>query len=249
MAAGVWSEVDIAGHPADLFEPSQRNPHGWVLIYLHGVHEARIVDKQPFVDFFEQHGLPVVCPQTRRSWWTDRICEEFDPEISAEKYVVDRVLPFIAEKLEAQPPQIGLFGTSMGGQGSLRLGYKYPDLFPVVSAISPAIDYHKRMQDGEDETLGLMYRDPEQARQDTAILHVHPLNWPRHVWFSCDPIDDRWHDGAERLRMKLASLGIPFECDLETTGGGHGWEYYNTMANTALGFLLERLERERLRVV
>ena len=25
--------------------------------------------------------------------------------------------------------------------------------------------------------------------------------------------------------MKLAALGIPHECDLETSGGGHGFEY------------------------
>ena len=62
-----------------------------------------------------------------------------------------------------------------------------------------------------------MYRDAEQARQDTATLHIHPLNWPRHQWFCCDPADYRWHDSADRLRMKLYSLGVPYECDLETT--------------------------------
>ncbi len=245
---GVWSEVQIAGHPADVFEPANRNPHGWVLLYLHGVHEARLLDKRPFVDLFERHGLPVVCPQTRRSWWTDRICPEFDTEISAERYVVEKVVPFLADHFQATPAQIGLFGTSMGGQGALRLAYKHPETFPVVAAIAPAIDYHQRMHDG-DEVLWEMYRDPEQARQDTAILHVHPLNWPRNVWFCCDPADERWHDSAERLRMKLTSLGIPFEHDLETEAGGHSWEYYHAMASTAMDFLVERLERERLRVV
>jgi hypothetical protein len=48
--------------------------------------------------------------------------------------------------------------------------------------------------------------------------------------------------------MKLYSLGIPHECDLETTGGGHGFDYYNRMADTSVRFLTERLEQERLRV-
>ena len=48
--------------------------------------------------------------------------------------------------------------------------------------------------------------------------------------------------------MKLAALGIPHECDLETTGGGHGFEYYNRMAGKALDFIAARLESERLRV-
>jgi hypothetical protein len=38
------------------------------------------------------------------------------------------------------------------------------------------------------------------------------------------------------------------EHDLETTGGGHGFEYYNRMVPKAMRFIVERLERERLRV-
>jgi hypothetical protein len=99
-----------------------------------------------------------------------------------------------------------------------------------------------------DETLAAMYRDSEAARQDTAILHIHPLNWPRHQFFCCDPADHRWWDSADRLRMKLWSLGVPFEADLETSGGGHGFGYYNMMAEKAVDFLARGLEEERLRV-
>jgi hypothetical protein len=121
----------------------------------------------------------------------------------------------------------------------------------VVVGISPAIDYQQRLRhpEDEDEPLFEMYPDPESARQDTATLHVHPLNWPRNIWFCCDPDDHRWHDSADRLRMKLYSLGIPHTCDLQTSGGGHGFEYYNRMAGTALQFLYDGLERERLRIV
>ena len=94
-----------------------------------------------------------------------------------------------------------------------------------------------------------MYRDAEDARQDTATLHIHPLNWPRNQFFCCDPTDYRWHESVDRLRMKLWSLGVPFECDLETIAGGHSFEYASHMAPRAIGFLAERLERERLRVV
>jgi hypothetical protein len=49
--------------------------------------------------------------------------------------------------------------------------------------------------------------------------------------------------------MKLASLGIPHEVDLDTEAGGHGFKYYNHMAEKAIGFLVERLEFERLRII
>jgi S-formylglutathione hydrolase FrmB len=244
---GNWTTEQVGGHPVDVFEPTKPSVHNYSVIYLHGVHLNRIDQQRPFVDEFERHGLRVVVPWTARSWWTDRICAEFDPHVSAEQHVINRILPWIAARFDARPTQIGLLGTSMGGQGALRFGFKYPQLFPVIAAISPAIDYHLRMREG-DETLEQMYADPEAARQDTVILHVHPLNWPRQLWFCCDPIDYRWHESADRLRMKLAALGIPFTADLDTTGGGHGFEYYNRMAKPAVGFIAEALERERRRV-
>ena len=134
--------------------------------------------------------------------------------------MVDNVLQFLGEQWNAAPPKIALLGTSMGGQGALRIAFKHPSKFPVTAAISPAIDYQLRWNEG-DETLLQMYSDPEAVRQDTATLHVHPLNWPRHIWFCCDPVDHLWHESAERLRSKLVALGIPHEHDLETSGGGH----------------------------
>ena len=239
-----WSEVVVGGHPCDLFEPATRNSHGYVLIYLHGVHLQRLTDKTEFCRQFEHHGVPVIAPMTQRSWWTDRICPEFDSELTAEQHLLRNVLPYVKERWGAEPPRVGLFGTSMGGQGALRMAYKYPHVFPVTAAISPAIDFQYRWEDG-DEMLQVMYPDPEAARQETALLYIHPLNWPRHQFFCCDPADSRWWDGTDRLRMKLGSLGVPYECDLESTGGGHGFDYYGLMAERTIGFLLERLDRER----
>jgi hypothetical protein len=34
---------------------------------------------------------------------------------------------------------------------------------------------------------------------------------------------------------------------LETIGGEHSWEYYERMAEPAMRFIADRLERERLR--
>lgn len=244
LTLGVWSKETVRGHICDVFEPQSRNPFGYGLIYLHGVHLQRLLDKPAFVAEFENFGLPVICPRTGRSWWTNRICPDFDPKIDAESYVVKEVIPFFESRFGIVPPRIGILGTSMGGQGALRLAYRRPDLFKVVAAISPAIDFHKRIAEG-DETLLAMFEDEESARQETAILHIHPLNWPKHQFFCCDPADERWWDSVDRLRMKLFSIGVPFEYDLTTTGGGHGFEYYNLMAPKAVKFVYDRLQRER----
>ena len=243
---GNWRDEQVAGHVCHLFEPQQRNPHGYVVIYLHGVHLGQLYDKPAFVQELEKHGLPVVAPVTQRSWWTDKICTEFDSSITAERFLLDEVMPFIEQQYSASPPAVALLGTSMGGQGALRFAYKYPDIFPTVAAISPAIDYQKRFS--FDETIPEMYSDAEAARQDTALLHIHPLNWPRNQFFSCCPMDHDWYDSSDRLKMKLWSLGVPHDCDLETEGGGHGFGYYNIMAEKAVQYLADKLDSERRRL-
>lgn len=218
------------------------------MLYLQGLQAARIKYQQGIVEQVERHAMRLIEPEGDFSWWVDRISLRFDPEISGERYVLEKVLPFLAESCQCQPPQIALLGASMGGQGALRLAYKHPDVFPVVGAVYPSIDFQRKV-DEADPVLSAMYRDAEEARQDTATLHIHPLNWPRHQFFCCDPADQRWHESADRLHMKLYSLGIPHECDLETTAGGHSWQYFEHMAPRIFQFLTEGLESERLRVV
>ena len=248
-SAGTWSQIDLVGHPCRLYEPPSPGPHNFTVVYLHCSEAASLRGYPPFVEQFDRHGLRVIEPVTSLSWWTDRIWPEFDATISSEAYVLQHALPYVAERWNSGPPQLALLGVSMGGQGALRMAYKYPNIFPTVAAISPAIDFQKRIDEGIDPGLDFMYGDAEAARQDSALLHIHPLNWPRNQFFCCDPTDTRWHDSADRLRMKLWSLGVPFESDLETEAGGHSFKYACHMAERAVGFIALRLDQERRRVV
>jgi len=245
---GKWACAEVAGHPCHIYDPPTPSEHGYVVLYLHGIEGCPLSEHPPFCREFDRYGLRVLAPMTGPSWWADRICKQFDPEMTVEQYLLERIVPHIAQRWGSKPPRIGLLGISMGGQGALRLAYKYPDQFPVAAAIAPAIDYQIRLEEG-DPVLSAMYRDAEAARQDTATLHIHPLNWPRHQWFCCDPADVRWHDSADRLRMKLFSLGVPHECDLETSAGGHSWQYFEHMAPRAVAFLADGLKSEQFRVV
>lgn len=245
---GAWSETSLAGHACDVFEPSTPSEHGYVVVYLHGRRQRRLSESAAYCGELARHGLRAIAPAAGRCWWTDKICPDFDPRISPLRHLLDNVLPHIAERWGAQPPRIALLGTGMGGQGALTAAFRYPNQFPIVAAVGPSIDYHLRFYDDDEPMLPAMYADAEAARQDTATLHVHPLNWPRNTWFAADPADAIWHEGAERLRMKLSALGVPHECDLEASAGGHDWPYYDLMAPRAMAFIVERLEHERRRV-
>lgn len=240
--AGHWQQIEIDGKTADVYEPAQRNDAGFVVLHLHGHGLETLKDNPVFTPELERHGLPCICPHGQRSWWTDTICTEFDPEISPVAFLYERIVPLIKERWNSAPPQIGLTGISMGGQGALQLAYRHAREFPVVAAISPAVDFHN--WHGQGLPLDDMFASKEAARQETATLQLHPLSWPRHQLLVCDPSDVDWFEGVERLAGKLSSSGILFESDLKTSAGGHSWDYFNHMAAKVIDFVVAGLEKE-----
>lgn len=249
-----WSRVTVAGHPCGVFEPPEALP-GRAVVMLHdldGVPWSRSDDLRAAV---ESAGLPTIAPLTGRSWWLDRIMPAFDRTMSPERFVRDAIVAEIGARFGVQPPGIALLGVGMGGQGALRLAYRHPGVFPIAAAIAPAIDFHLGMRHAADrddgelfDTLWETFGDVERARQDTAILHVHPLNWPRHQWFASSPDDLHWHDGASRLHGKLVALGIPHEAVLEPLPGESEAAFERRMAAAAVTFVVNALDKESRRI-
>ena len=234
-----WQTDSVDGRRVDVFVPqTELNPSS-VVLFLHGHGRVFLQENVTFSRLFQQHNLVAVCPDGQRSWWLDVVCREFDPAQSPQHWLMNSVLPFIERKYSIVPPNIALLGVSMGGQGALQLAFRYASKFPVVAAISPAVEFNQLY--GSGIPLDTMFPDAEAARQATVVLNLQPLAWPRHQFFCCDPEDTEWFDGAARLGMKLSSSGILHERDLETTGGGHSWDYFNRMAEMSLKHIVESL--------
>ena len=241
---GKWKRQDVDGHPCDLFFPEQPNPFGYAVIYLHDLSLQGLRGRSSFEHAFEKHGLRVIVPEGKRSWWSDKICVEFDNNRTAQNYILESLVPWLAAHWEVVPPKIAILGIGMGGQGGLRFSFKYPDIFPVVAAITPAID-HQRCWVEERSYLDQMYFNEEAIRQDTATLHIHPLYWPRNIWFCSH---SSWIESAQRLNMKLSALGIPHQVEFDSTVEQTSEEYEEQMADPAIRFLIEKLEKERRRI-
>jgi S-formylglutathione hydrolase FrmB len=242
---GTWTRVEIAGKPGDAFDPPGR-PR-FAILDLHPLGGPTLAERPVLTRLLAENGLAAVCPHGDESWWADRLCPPFDPARTAEAYLLQDVVPFIRERWGFAPPAIGLTGIGMGGQGALRLSFKHPRLFPAVAAIAPALEYHDRY--GRGSPLDDMYDSKEQARQDTAILHVHPAHQPPHLFFCVDPHDREWWRGCDRLHEKLNALGVPHEADLTTKAGGHTAEYFNAMAERAVRFVVAGLQEQAKRLM
>jgi S-formylglutathione hydrolase len=244
---GTWTRVEIGNRPTDVYDLAAAQLARFGVLHLHGAGLETLRDNSSFTRLFDELNLVCVCPHGQRSWWGARVCTEFDPEVTPEQYLLRDVMPFFHVRWGLRPRAIGLQGISMGGQGALRLAFKHPNLFPVVAAISAAIDYHELY--GEGTPLDDMYDSKEQCRQDTALMHIHPTQYPPHIFFAIDPEDDRWFRGNDRLHEKLNALGVAHEIDFTTRKGGHSWDYFNRMAERVERFLYAGLEQESRRLL
>jgi pimeloyl-ACP methyl ester carboxylesterase len=234
-----WQRKEIDGRPADVFDPLPAGAGAGVVLFLHDFDAQSLSESPTFTAELARHKLRAVCPIADRCWWTTVPCPDFDSQTSPLQYVRESVVPFIDRRWSLANRGLGLLGIGMGGQGVLQLAYRWPRDFPIVAAISPAIDFQNWY--GYGLSLDQMFASKEAARQQTATLHIHPMNWPKQQFLCCDPADEYWFEGIDRLSMKLASIGIPFERDLTTTGGGHSWTYFERMAAPAMRFLANGL--------
>lgn len=230
-----WQRVEVAGKPADVFEPDAPARRA-ALLYLHDLAGESPAGWPAFTALLRRFGLACVAPLTGPSWWVDRVCPAFDPELTPEHHVLRNVVPWAEARWGLGPRGLAVAGVGMGGQGAVRLGLKYPDRFPVVASLDGAFDVHELH--GRGTVLDEMYDSRERCRQDTAVLQVQPFDWPPHLWFACDPASE-WHRGNDRLHEKLAALGVPHTAELDAPAD----------ADRMLGFVAAALERESRRLV
>jgi S-formylglutathione hydrolase len=243
--AGVWSKHSVAGKAVEVFDPAR--PPRFGILFLHAETLDTIRGRPAFEDLLDQFSLACVCPHVGRSWWLDRVCSEFDRQLTAERHLLDNVLPLFKTRWELSPRSVGILGIGMGGQGALRLGFKYPQLFNVVAGIASALDFHELY--GNGTPLDELFDSKEQARQDTTVLQMRQDRYSPHIFFCIDPDDADWQRSNDRLHEKLSALGIPHTIDFETQAGGHSWQYFDRMAEPALRFLVDGLEKESRRLL
>jgi S-formylglutathione hydrolase FrmB len=240
----MWTLETIGGRSADVFTPADR-PR-FVLLFLPDLDDATLRNNDAWTTQLAANRIACVCPHGGESWWSNRICPSFDVAKSAERFLLDDVVPWTCERFQVSDRSIALAGVGGGGQGALRIAFKYPNRLRAVVSLSGAIDQYELY--GRGTCLDEMYPSREHCRQDGAILHVHPSNWPPYIWFACDP-DSPWMRGNDRLQEKLRALGAPHTFDFTTRVCGHSWNYYDHLAPAMMRFVVDGLDKESRRLM
>jgi S-formylglutathione hydrolase len=239
----MWTRVEIAGHPADLFSPESPR---FVLVFLSDLDGVTPRDNPAWTSLLAANRLACVCPAGAEAWWLDRVWPRSDPAKSAEQYVLDDVIPAAAARWGLSPSAVAVAGVGAGGQGALRLGFRHPGRVRVVAGLESYLDFHEAY--GRGTALDDLYPSREHCRQATAVLQIDGHRWPPYVWFACDP-GSPWLRGNDRLHEKLSAMGVPHAVDFTSRACGHSWAYYDSLAPALVRFAVEGLEKEARRLV
>lgn len=132
--------------PGDYAASKNRYP---VIYLLHGLmgHYNNWTDKTKLSEFAANYNFIIVTPEGGDGWYTDSVTV---PNDKYESYIIKELIPEVDSKYRtlADRDHRMIAGLSMGGYGSLKFGFKYPELFSVAGSFSGAIgatDYTEKV--------------------------------------------------------------------------------------------------------
>lgn len=237
MSSGNWTRTTLGTHLVEAWGPSVP-ASGEAILCLHDLDAVAPSQHADWRAELEASPVPVICPLAGRTWWLSLPTAEF-PEGGPLGWVRSEVVSWIEATFQVKPPRIGVIGIGMGGHGALNLSYRSARQFPVVAAISAAVDFHPYQP--SEPVLSEVFESVEAARQQTATLHLHPLNWPLFQRIACHPADPLWFEGCERLASKLDSSGIPFDQEFGRLPAFDRTAYESRQLRLSIEYILQNL--------
>jgi len=209
-----------------------------------------------------EHEVIVVMPgvgNSNYSCWNN-----FTLGYDAEKYITKELMPLVYGWLPASKKREDNFvaGLSMGGQGALLFGLKYPELFEACAVLSyiPSdrsknrdemkvlFEKKRKELDAEEDPLkftlrqyNVMHRydtfEEYEAESDdlyTMLFNaVNRKDLPRFL-FACGSEDILFADSYHALKEKLDDIG--FKAEWTEGPGNHEWRVWDRDIQKALVF-------------
>ncbi|HEV2426174.1 MAG TPA: alpha/beta hydrolase-fold protein [Terriglobia bacterium] len=236
--------------PADYATSTKRYP---VLYFLHGLFEnERSWAERGGKDILdgmlakgELEPFIVVCPDAGKTFYVN----SYDGKVRYEDFFVQEFIPYIEQHYRTVATRAGrgLFGVSMGGFGSLHIGFRHANLFGAVSAQSAALlpklpnpfPATRRWQ-----FYAQLLQEPFGSPLNEAYFEANnPIDLAEHsdtfkglrLYFDCGD-HDRYGflEGNQDLDKILTAQHFPHE--FAAREGDHGWSYEEDYMHFALQF-------------
>lgn len=192
----------------------------------------------------------LVMPNGGVSWYINS-ADGSDPW---EDMFVKEFIPFIEKQYRIRPQKEfrAIAGLSMGGNGSLLLAMRNPDLFSTCVAMSAGTftDEEILANDKYDHYFKNIYGE----KPKNGVSEHWKANSPLHLldnvelkklksirWYLDCGDDDFLYKGNSALHVKMRNLGI--EHEYRVRNGGHQWSYWRTSLHDGLIFISEKFRR------
>jgi enterochelin esterase-like enzyme len=140
---------------------------------------------------------------------------------SYEEEFMEGLVPFIEEtyRTDVQSVAGALGGISRGGVWALEIALRHPELFDIVTALSPA--------------LHVNYARPQY---DPFVIVRTSENLPRYIFLSAGDADGPFREKVEEFSGVLDEVEVAYT--LVIGSGGHELEAWRAMIEVALNFIV-----------
>lgn len=166
---------------------------------------------------------PVICVSVQGIWGSMYV-DARDGGRPIETVIMRELIPRIDSTFRTIPDREhrAVEGYSMGGYGAARLGFKYPDVFGVVSLFAPLIAPYEGIQDEMPMVLSDVWRDDRRyfAETDPWNLVAHNADQIRgktKIRLYCGDQDVQ-AVYSEDFHLRLNQLGIEHEYRMVLNG-------------------------------
>jgi len=210
--------------PAD-YENKKNLP---VLFLLHGHsgnHKSWIQIKPELPELSTQHGMIIVCPDGKNSWYWD---SPINPKMKYETYISEELTAYIDKNYKTRKDKSGraITGLSMGGHGGLWLGIRHQDIFGACGSTSGGVDI-RPFPDNWDmkKALGNYTENTERWNNHTVINQIHLIKPDLTLIIDCGK-EDFFYEVNERLHRELINRNIKHH--YISRPGSHNGQYWNS---------------------
>ena len=232
--------------------PEKQEPRR-VVYLLHGLHgdQATWTDNSMLPFYAKEYDALFVIPEVGRSFYTDqKYGRKYFSFISDE-------LPLLCKRYFGLAPareNTAAIGYSMGGYGSLRLAFTFPERYGFCGAISPACIYFESiltnlrkdpqpfMNAGAEavetvKDLYAIYGEGLEYNPDYDIVKLmrnftEPEKAPG-IYVTCGS-EDKLSEENRRFRDEIKTR--PFDYTYEEWAGAHDWYFFNDAMKKTLEF-------------
>jgi S-formylglutathione hydrolase FrmB len=236
--------------PPSYDSEKQRYP---ILYFLHGLgsNSQLLIDQGGMDlvnDLWAQNRIGeflIVTPDGDRSFYIN----SQDGRVRYEDFFIREFIPYIEShyRVRGEREYRGISGVSMGGYGSLRFAFRYPQMFGSVSAHSAALVANLRTGEMTDyqgamlsRVLGTAFGSPPDAaywnqNSPFTLVKTGTRTSGLKIYFDCGTEDEYgFNAGAQAFHDLLNSRHIPNEFHLYP--GGHDWSYVAEHFHASLEF-------------